>query len=61
MGPGVNTWLLILVVIGWASGFKTKTCEHQETVEAIKKTYSCGLEFGKDLLKKDLDLANAGQ
>lgn len=61
MGPGVNTWFLILVAFGWASGFKTKMCEHQETVEAIKKTYSCALEFGKDLLKKDLDLANTGQ
>ena len=61
MGPGVNTWLLILLAIGWASGLKTKMCEHQEIVEAIKKTYSCALDFWKDLLNKGLDLANAGQ
>ena len=61
MGGGLNTLLAVLLLSGWASGFKTKMCDHEETVEAIKKTYDCALQFGKEMLKKDIDLANGGK
>jgi len=42
----------VLLLSGWGTGFKTKMCDHDKTVDAIKKTYDCALEFGKEFLKK---------
>ena len=40
----------MLLLSGWAAGFNTKMCDHDKTVEAIKKFYNCSLnslKFGK--------------
>merc|ERR1712037_394863 len=60
MGPGLTLVLGVLLMSGLCAGFKTKICDHEETVNTIKKTYDCALEFAKEFLKKDMDLANAG-
>merc|ERR1711970_171930 len=55
MSPRLTIMLGMLLLSGSAAGFKTKMCDHDETVEAIKKTYDCSLEFGKELLKKGIN------
>ena len=45
----------MLLLSGFAAGFKTKMCDHYRTVEAIKKTYDCFLESFKELLKKGIN------
>ena len=61
MCEGLNTLLAVLLLSGWASEFKTKMCDHEKNVEAIKNTYDCALQFGKETLQKDIDLANGGK
>ena len=57
MGPAVTTLLVVLLVIGCVSGFQTKLCEHEDTVETIKNTFHCAVEVVMGLLK---DYQSAG-
>ena len=50
----------VLLLSGWGTGFKTKMCDHDKTVDAIKKTYDCALEFGKEFLKKGKNPTDGG-
>ena len=51
MGPRLTIILGLLLLSGWGSGFKTKMCDHDKTVEATKKIYECMLESLMDGLK----------
>ena len=51
MGPRLTIILGVLLLSGWGSGFKTKMCDHDKTVEATKKIYECMLESLMDGLK----------
>ena len=52
--------LAMLLVLGFTAGFETKMCNHEETVENIKKTYKCAVDFGKNFIKKGKELASGG-
>ena len=52
MDPGATTLLVVLLVTGCASGFETKVCEHEDTVQTFKNTFSCAVEVVTGLLKK---------
>ena len=52
--------MLLVLVLGYTAGFETKMCNHEETVENIKKTYKCAVDFGKNFIKKGKELASGG-
>lgn len=51
MGQGDITLLVVLLVTGCVSGFETKLCEHEDTVETVKSTFSCAVEVVIGLLR----------
>ena len=60
MSPWLAKMLAMLLVLGYTAGFETKMCNHEETVENIKKTYECAVDFGKNFIKKGKELASGG-
>ena len=61
MGQRRITWIALLFLAHWSTGFKTKECDHDKTVETIKNIYQCFHEFQKELLKNlNLDVVTEG-
>ena len=52
MSPMLTIMLGVLLLSGWGLGFKTKMCDHDKIVEAVKKAVDCTLELQKDSFKK---------
>ena len=56
MCPRLTIILGVLLLCGWGTGFKTKMCDHDKTVEAIKKIYECMHETSMDTLNGELQI-----
>ena len=52
MNPMFTIMLGLLLLSGWGTGFKTRICDHDKTVEAVKKAFDCTLKVWMDSFMK---------